>query len=92
MFKLTNSEQSLKMFSFFEFSGSYKNTVAFLGLFIVIVSVLYILFFFRPKSPEIAANECCLIENPRHFFNLDCESVFKELSKNCQYDQRHKNV
>ena len=29
MFKLTNSEQSLKMFSFFEFSGSYKNIVVF---------------------------------------------------------------
>ena len=60
------------MFSFFEFSGSYKNIVAFLGLFIVIVSVLYILFFFRPKSPEKAANECCLIEN------LDCKSVFNK--------------
>ena len=78
MFKLTNSEHSLKMFSFFEFSGSYKNIVAFLRLFIVIVSVLYILFFFRPKSPEKAANECCLIENPRHFFNLDCKSVFNK--------------
>ena len=78
MFKLTNSEQSLNFFSFFEFSGSYKNIVAFLGLFIVIVSVLYILFFFRPKSPEKAANECCLIENPRHFFNLDCKSVFNK--------------
>ena len=52
MFKLTISEQSLKMFSFFEFSGSYKNIVAFLGLFFVIVSVLNILFFFRPKCPE----------------------------------------
>ena len=35
---------------FFEFSGSYKNIVTFLGLFIVIVSVLSILFFFRNKS------------------------------------------
>ena len=79
MFKLTYSEQSLKMFSFFEFSGSYKNIVAFLRLFIVIVSALYILFFFRPKSPEKAANECCLIENPRNFFNLDCKPVFNKL-------------
>ena len=59
MFKLTNSEQLLKMFSFFEFLGSLKNVVTFLGLFIVIVSVLTILFFFRPKSPDKADNECC---------------------------------
>ena len=89
MFKLTNSEQSLRMFSFFEFSGSYKNIVAFSGLFIVIVSVLYILFFFRPNSPEKAADECCLIENPRHFFNLDCKSVFNKfcpVHKFCVWD------
>ena len=89
MFKLTNSEQSLKMFSFFEFSGSYENIVDFLGLFLVIVSVLYILIFFRPKSPENAANECCLIENPRHFFNLDCKSVFNTfclVHKFCVWD------
>ena len=42
MFKLTNSEQLLKMFSFFEFSCSFENVVIFLGLFIVIVSVLSI--------------------------------------------------
>ena len=69
------------MFSFFEFSGSYKNIVAFLGLFIVVISVLYILFFFRPKSQEIAANECCL--------NLDCESVFNKfcpVHKFCVWD------
>ena len=53
------------MFSFFEFSGSYKNIVAFLGLFILIVSVLYILFFFRLKSPEKAANECCVDSVPK---------------------------
>ena len=52
MFKLKNSEESLKMFSFFEFSGSYKNVVTILGLFIVIVSVLSVLFFFSPKYPE----------------------------------------
>ena len=67
------------MFSFFEFSCSFKNVVIFLGLFIVIVSVLSILFFFRPKSPDKADNECCLIENPRKFFNRDCEPVFNNL-------------
>ena len=44
MFKSTNSEQSLKMVIFFEFLGSFKNNVTFLGLFIVIVSVLSIFF------------------------------------------------
>ena len=89
MFKLTNSEQLLKMFSFFEFSCSFKNVVIFLGLFIVIVSVLSILFFFRPKSPDKADNECCLIENPRKFFNRDCEPVFNNLCpvhKFCVWD------
>ena len=33
-----------KNYSFFEFSGSYKNFVTFLGFFIVIVSVLSIFF------------------------------------------------
>ena len=36
----------------FEFSGFYRSIVTFLGLFIVFVSVLSILFFFRPKFPE----------------------------------------
>ena len=43
-FHLTILEHSLKMFSFFEFSGSFKIIVAFLGLFHVIVSVLSIYF------------------------------------------------
>ena len=64
-----------KMFIFFEFSGSFINIV-FLGLFFVIVSVLSLLLFFRPKSPEKADYECFLIENPRKFFNLDCKPVF----------------
>ena len=42
MFKLTNSEQSLTSFSFFEFLGSYNNVVSVLGLFIFIS--LYYLF------------------------------------------------
>ena len=37
---------------FFEFSGSYKNIVTFLGLFFDFISVLSILFFFRAKAPE----------------------------------------
>ena len=60
-----------------------------MGLFIVLVSVLYNLFFFTPKSPEKAANECCLIENPRHFFNLVCKSVFNKfcpVHKFCVWD------
>ena len=61
MFKLTNSEQSLKMFNFFEFSDSYKNIVTFVGLFFVIITVLSILFVFRPKAPEKIEKECCFI-------------------------------
>ena len=68
-----------KMFSFFEFSCSFKNVVNFLRLFLVFVSVLSILFFFRPKYPDKADDECWLIENPRKFFNLDCELVFNNL-------------
>ena len=64
------------MFSFFEFSGSYKNIVTSLGLFFFIFSVLSILFFFRPKAPEKIEKECYLVENPRHFFNLDCKTVY----------------
>ena len=56
-----------KIFSFFQFSGSYKKIVIFLGLFIVIVSDLSILFFCRPKSQEGADNECSLIEKSRNF-------------------------
>ena len=67
------------MLSFFEFSCSFKNVVTFLGLFIVFVSVLSILLFFRPNSPDKADNECCLIENPKKFFNLDCKPVFNNL-------------
>ena len=77
------------MFNFFEFSGSYKNIVTFLGLFYVIISVLSILFFFRPKAPEKIEKECCLVENPRHFFNLDCKTVFNKLCplyKACVWD------
>ena len=88
MFKLTNSEQSLSV-HFFKFPDSYKNLVVFLGFFIVIVSVLSILFFFMPKSLEKVQSECCLIENPRSFFNLDCETVFNNLCrvhKTCVWD------
>ena len=77
------------MFNFFEFSGSYKNIVTFLGLFFVIISVLSILFFFRPKAPEKIEKECCLAENPRYFFNLDCKTVFNKLCpqyKACVWD------
>ena len=41
------------------------------------------------QTPEKAANECCLIENPRHFFNLDCKSVFNTfcpVHKFCVWD------
>ena len=78
------------MFNFFEFLGSYKNIVIFLGLFFVIISVLSILFFFRPKTPaKIEEKECYLVENPRRFFNLDCKTVFKKLCplhKACVWD------
>ena len=50
-----------------------------MGLLFVITSVLSILFFFRPKAPEKKEKECCLVENPRHFFNLDCKTVFNKL-------------
>ena len=89
MFKLTNSEQSQKIFNFFEFSDSYKIIVTFFGLFILFVSVLSFLSFFRPKSPEKADNECCLNENTRKFFNLDCKPVFNNLcldDKFCVWD------
>ena len=71
------------------FSGSYKNIVTFLGLFIVFVSVLSILFFFRPKYPEKVVKNCCSIENPGNFFNLDCKTVFNNLCpahKTCVWD------
>ena len=68
-----------KMFSFFELSVSHKYDVNFLRLFIVIVSVLSILFFFRPKPPEKADNECCLIENPKKLLQSKCKPVFKNL-------------
>ena len=67
------------MFSFFEFAGSYKDIVIFLGLFFVIISALSILFFFRPKASEKTEKECCLDKNPGHFFNLDCKTVFNKL-------------
>ena len=72
-----------------EFSGSYKNVVTFLGLFVVIVSVISVLFFFRLKSPQKVDNECCLIENPRNVFKLDCKPVFNNLcpiDKTCVWD------
>ena len=50
-----------------------------MGLFFVIISVLSILFFFRPKAPEKIEKEYCLVENPRHFFYLDCKTVFNKL-------------
>ena len=51
-----------------------------MGLFFVIISVLSILFFFRPKAPEKIEKECCLVENPRHFFNLDCKTVINNFA------------
>ena len=36
------------------------------------------MFFFRPKSPEKAENECCSIEHPKKFFNLACKTVFNK--------------
>ena len=77
------------MLSFFEFPSSYKKVVTFLGLFIVIASVPSIFFFFRPKSPEKADKESCLIENRRNFFNVDCKPVFNNLCpvhKFCVWD------
>ena len=65
------------------FSGSYEK------VFIVIVSVLSILFFFRPKSLAKADKEWCLIENPKNFFNPDCKPAFKKLCpvhKFCVWD------
>ena len=41
-----------KFLYFFNFSGFYKNVVLFLRLFIVIVSVLSFIIFFRAKTPE----------------------------------------
>ena len=84
-----NSEQSLKSFNLFEFSGSYQKIVTFFGLFFVIVSVLSILFFFRPNAPEKIEKECFLVKNPRQLFNLDCKTVFKKLCplhKACVWD------
>ena len=77
---MTNSEQSLKIFNFFEFSGSYKNIVTFLGLFFVFISVLSISFFFRPKALEKIEKEYCLAENPRHLLNLNCKTVFNNFA------------
>ena len=79
----------LKMFNFFWVFRFLKKIVIFLGLFFVIFTVLSILFFFRPKAPEKIEKECCLVENPRHFFNLDCKTVFNKLCplhKACVWD------
>ena len=72
------------MFNCFEFSGSLKNIVTFFWTFLCYylyftIYVLSILFFFRPKAPKKIEKECCLVENPRQFFNLDCETVFNKL-------------
>ena len=78
-----------KMFSFFEFLGSYKNIVTLLGLFFVIISVISVSFFFRSKDPEEIEKECCLAEDPRHLFKLDCGTVFKKrcpLHKACVWE------
>ena len=60
-----------------------------LGFSVVIFSVLFILIFVRPKYPQKADTECCLIENPRNFFKLDCKTVFNNLRpihKFCVWD------
>ena len=76
--QMTNWEQSQRMFSFFEFSGSYKNVVTFCD-FSLVLSLYYLFVFFRPKSPEKADIECCLFKNPKSFSNLDCKPVFNNL-------------
>ena len=64
---------------FFEYSGLYKSIVHFLGLFIVIVTILSILVVLRPQSPVKLHNECFLNENPRKYYKLDCKPVFISL-------------
>ena len=47
------------------------------------------MFFFRAKTSEKIENECCLIDKPRHFFNLECKTVFNNicpLHKTCVLD------
>ena len=68
-----------KMFSFLGFQVPIQKLLTFVGLSMIMVSVLSILFFFKPKSPEKADKECCLIENSINFFNLDCKPVFNNI-------------
>ena len=53
--QIDNFRTVARMFSFFEFSGSYQNVVT-------LFMFLYYLLFFRPKSPEKVDNECCLMK------------------------------
>ena len=67
------------MFNFFEFSGSYKNIdykLFWVHCLILIVSVLSTCFFLSELKIE---DECCLVENMKHLFKLDCETEFMNL-------------
>ena len=67
-----------KMFNFPEFLGYYKKIAIFVGFFIIVL-LLSILCFFRPKSPAKVDDECCIVENPRNFYKLDCKADFNHL-------------
>ena len=54
--QLRTVAKKVELFRVFRFLLKFCN---FLGRFFVMVSVLSTLFFFRPKSPEKADNQCC---------------------------------
>ena len=53
---------------FFEFSGFFQKILT-----RTFLSVRSIWFCFQTKISTKVHNECCLIENPKAFFNLDCK-------------------
>ena len=56
----------------------------------MLLSLFYLFCFSSDlKLQKKIEKECCLVENPRHFFNLDCKTVFNKLCplhKACVWD------
>ena len=75
MFKLTNSEQSLKIFFFFEFSGFYKNILKIGNFLFYCLSNASFVFLQTKFSRKKEDNECCVISNPRNYYHIDCKVV-----------------
>ena len=86
--ELIESKQFLKMFNDSSFSGSYQNLVLFWD-FPSLLSLYYLLCLSSELKLQKKENKCCLNENLRHFFNLDCEKMFNNLCplyNACEWD------